>query len=104
MKWNELKKQAVKHGFQFVKHGTFIAYNTDASPYTLIGRGGSCRVAPFHFISFYPDKVCTLSGFFLLCYFVVPPSARFRRSTIARSCCTVFAPLLDKSMCKGFPQ
>lgn len=21
MKWNELKKQAVKHGFQFVKHG-----------------------------------------------------------------------------------
>lgn len=21
MKWNELKKQALKHGFQFVKHG-----------------------------------------------------------------------------------
>ena len=21
MKWNELKRQALKHGFQFVKHG-----------------------------------------------------------------------------------
>ena len=30
--------------------GTFIAYNTDASPYTLIGRGGTVKEAKADFL------------------------------------------------------
>lgn len=42
MKWNELKRQALKHGFQFVKHDEY--YNTTTGVTVQIERHGSQEV------------------------------------------------------------